>query len=75
MLIYVMTLGESVSLEEFLKKVIQLEWFGTPTSSSLSLFLELGIKQSVVYDRYVQQRLRVWRQGTCIRYGSLIVDE
>ena len=50
MLIYVMTLGESFSLEEFLEKIIQLGWFGTPTSSSLSLLLELGIEQSVVYN-------------------------
>ena len=50
MLIYITTLGESFSLEEFLKKVIQLGWFRTPTNFSPSLLLELGIKQIVVYN-------------------------
>ena len=47
MLIYVTTLGESFSLEKFLEKVIQLEWFETSTNS---LLLELSIEQIVVHD-------------------------
>ena len=38
MFMYNMTLGELWSLEAFLEKVIQLEWFGIPTN-----FDELGI--------------------------------
>jgi len=38
-----MTLGESWSLEVFLEKIIQLEWFGTPTSFSSFLFDKLRI--------------------------------
>jgi len=43
-------LGESFSLKEFLEKVIQLEWFGTPTNSFTSLLLELGIEQIIVHN-------------------------
>jgi len=50
MLIYVTTLGKLFSLKEFLEKVIQLEWFRTPTNSSSSLLLELGKEWIVVYD-------------------------
>ena len=49
-LIYIMTLGESLQLEEFLEKVIQLEWFRTPINSSPSLYLKLGIEHIVDHD-------------------------
>jgi len=44
MFMYNMTLGELWSLEEFLEKIIQLGWFGTPTNCSLFLFNKLGMK-------------------------------
>jgi len=43
-LMYETTHSELFSLVEGLEKVIQLEWFGTPTNSSLSLLLELSIE-------------------------------
>jgi len=49
-LMYEATHRESFSLVEDLEKMIQLEWFGTPTNTSLSLLLELGIEQIVVQD-------------------------
>ena len=58
MLIYVITLGKLFSIEEFLKNVIQLEWFGTSTNSSSSLLLELSVEQIVVHD------------GSCIKMIS-----
>ena len=45
-----MTLGDSWSLEAFLKKVIQLGWFGTPINCSPSSFKELGINWIRDYD-------------------------
>jgi len=42
--IYEATCGELFSLVEGLEKVIQSEWFRTPTNSSPSLLLELGIE-------------------------------
>ena len=52
MLMYITTLGESFAIEEFLEKVIQLGWFGTPTNSSPSLLFELSIKQMVIYKGF-----------------------
>ena len=49
-LIYVITLGELLFFEEFLEKVIQLGWFSTPTNSSLSLHLELGMDQIIDHN-------------------------
>jgi len=51
-LIYETTHSESFSLVEGLEKVIQLGWFGTPTNSSPSLLLELGIEQIVDQDGF-----------------------
>jgi len=49
-LIYDMTLGELWSLEGFLKKFIQLGWFGTLTNLSPFLFEELGMEQMKDYN-------------------------
>ena len=48
--IQVMTLGQSWILKDMLVNTIQLEWFGTPTSSSPSLLFELGIAYMVIQD-------------------------
>ena len=40
---YVIILGKLLVREEFLKNVVQLQWFGTSTSSLSSLFIELGM--------------------------------
>jgi len=45
MFMYNMTLGELWSLEAFLEKVIQLEWFGIPTN-----FDKLGIDWIIDYS-------------------------
>ena len=42
---YEMTLGELWLFEGFLEKVIQLEWFGTPTNYSLFSFDKLGMEK------------------------------
>jgi len=41
---YKMTLGESLSFEEFLEKVIQLGWLKASTNCSPFLFIKLGIE-------------------------------
>jgi len=48
-LIYIKTLGESDWSVGVLAKVSQLEWWGTPTSSSPSLLVELRIVHIVNY--------------------------
>jgi len=45
-----MTLGGSLSREKGLENVIQLGWLGTPTNSSPSQLVELGIDLIEDYD-------------------------
>jgi len=47
MLMYNTTLEKSWSFDTFLKKVLQLGWFGTPTNYSSSLHNELGMEQII----------------------------
>ena len=52
MFIYMITLGESLTLEEVLKKVSQLGWFSTSTNVSPSSLIKLGIEQIVDYESF-----------------------
>jgi len=47
-----MTLGESMTFEEFLENVIQFGWLGVSTSSFPSLLFELGMECMKDYDSF-----------------------
>jgi len=55
MFMYETTLRKSWSFEVFLEKVVQLGWFGTPTSCSPSSIIELGMDcVNCSYEHFVK---------------------
>jgi len=70
-LIYMMTLGDSLGENSSLAKVSQLGWLGTPNKGAPSGFVELGMDLRVVHDGSWMNRMsKSWLTSRLVLIGG-----
>jgi len=66
-----MTLRESLSCKKSLENVVQLGWLGTPTNSSPSQLVELGID---LIEDYEDSWMKMMLKKDCVSRIVLMIE-